>query len=258
MITIKSQREINLMKEAGKIVAMCHQEISKIIKPGITTNKIDALVEKIIISNGGTPSFKGYNGFPSSICASINDVVVHGIPSNMKLKNGDIISIDIGVNYKGYHGDSAWTYPVGNISESDEKLLEVTKKSLFEGLKFAKEGNRLSDISHAIEEYVKPFGYGIVEDFTGHGIGSKLHEDPPIPNFGINGRGPILKSGMTLAIEPMVNAGTKRVKIMVDGWTTKTIDGQNSAHYEHTILITKDGCEILTTTLGGYLWQKTT
>ncbi len=248
MITIKSQREIDLMKEAGRIVAVCHQEISKLIKPGITTKRIDTLVEEIILKNGGKPSFKGYQGFPSSICASLNDVVVHGMPSNNKLKNGDILSVDIGVDYKGYHGDSAWTYPVGTISDSNKLLLEVTEKSLFEGLAFAKAGNRLSDISHAIEKYAKLYSYGVVEEFTGHGIGRDLHEDPPIPNFGTSGTGPTLKSGMTLAIEPMINAGTKRVKIMIDGWTTKTVDGLNSAHYEHTILITKDGYEILTTT----------
>jgi len=248
MITIKSQREIDLMKEAGRIVAVCHQEISKLIKPGITTKRIDTLVEEIILKNGGKPSFKGYQGFPSSICASLNDVVVHGMPSNNKLKNGDILSVDIGVDYKGYHGDSAWTYPVGTISDSNKLLLEVTEKSLFEGLAFAKAGNRLSDISHAIEKYAKLYSYGVVEEFTGHGIGRDLHEDPPIPNFGTSGTGPTLKSGMTLAIEPMINAGTKRVKIMIDGWITKTVDGLNSAHYEHTILITKDGYEILTTT----------
>ncbi|XMB86607.1 type I methionyl aminopeptidase [Mycoplasmatota bacterium WC44] len=248
MITIKSPREIVLMKEAGRIVALCHQEIKNIIKPGVTTKEIDALVEKVILANEATPSFKGYHGFPSSICASINDVVVHGMPSNYKLKSGDIIAVDIGANYKGYHGDSAWTYAVGEISDDNKKLMKVTEESLFEGLKYAKAGNRLSDISHAIEAYVKPYGYGVVEEFTGHGIGSELHEDPPIPNFGKSGKGPILKEGMTLAIEPMVNAKTKRVKIMPDGWTTKTVDAANSAHYEHTILITKDSYKILTTT----------
>ena len=248
MIKLKSQREISLMKEAGRIVALCHNEIAKVIKPGVTTLELDTLVEKIILENGSTPSFKNYHGFPSSICASVNDVVVHGIPSSTKLKSGDIIAVDIGAIYKGYHGDSAWTYAVGKISDEDIKLMEVTKASLYEGLKYAKAGNRLSDISNAIEMYVKPFGYGVVEEFTGHGVGSDLHEDPPIPNFGEKGLGPILKEGMTLAIEPMVNAGTKRVKILPDGWTTKTVDRANSAHYEHTILITKEECVILTTT----------
>lgn len=248
MIKIKSQREISLMREAGRIVAVCHQEIAKMIKPGITTIEIDALVESVIRDNGATPSFKHYHGFPASICASSNDCVVHGIPNRTKLKDGDIIAIDIGADYKGYHGDSAWSYAVGNISKEDKLLMQVTEESLFVGLEQAKVGNRLSDISNAIEMFVKPYGFGIVEEFTGHGIGSDLHEDPPIPNFGQKGLGPILKEGMTLAIEPMVNAGTKRVKILPDGWTTKTVDGANSAHYEHTILITKDGYEILTTT----------
>ncbi len=236
------------MKEAGRIVALCHQEIAKMIKPGTTTIQIDALVEKIVRDNGAIPSFKDYHGFPSSICASVNDCVVHGIPNGTKLKSGDIIAVDIGADYKGYHGDSAWTYAVGEISDEDKLLMKVTEESLFVGLEQAKAGNRLSDISNAIEEYVKPYGFGIVEEFTGHGVGSDLHEDPPIPNFGKKGLGPILKEGMTLAIEPMVNAGTKRVKILPDGWTTKTVDARNSAHYEHTILITKDGYEILTTT----------
>jgi methionyl aminopeptidase len=248
MIKIKSQREISLMREAGRIVAVCHQEIAKMIKPGITTIEIDALVESVIRDNGATPSFKHYHGFPASICASSNDCVVHGIPNRTKLKDGDIIAIDIGADYKGYHGDSAWSYAVGNISKENKLLMQVTEESLFVGLEQAKVGNRLSDISNAIEMFVKPYGFGIVEEFTGHGIGSDLHEDPPIPNFGQKGLGPILKEGMTLAIEPMVNAGTKRVKILPDGWTTKTVDGANSAHYEHTILITKDGYEILTTT----------
>jgi len=247
MIKIKSNREIELMREAGRIVALCHAEIAKMIKPGVTTKQIDEVVEEIILENGAVPSFKGYHGFPSSICASVGDVVIHGIPSNAKLKNGDIIAIDIGAAYKGYHGDSAWTYPVGRVDEETLLLMERTKESLFIGLAEAKPGNRLSDISNAIDDYIKPFGYGIVEEFTGHGIGSDLHEDPPIPNFRSNEGGPILKEGMTLAIEPMINAGTKSVKILSDGWTTKTMDGKNSAHYEHTILITKDGYEILTT-----------
>lgn len=248
MIKIKSPREIELMRKAGYIVALCHREIAKIIKPGVTTKEIDDLVEKVIYENGATPSFKGYHGFPSAICASPNDVVVHGIPSNKPLKNGDIISVDIGAKYKGYHGDSAWTYPVGTVDEGTKQLLKVTEESLYAGLKKAKAGNRLSDVSHAIEAFVKPYNYGVVQEFTGHGIGSDLHEDPPIPNFGASGYGPILKEGMTLAIEPMINAGTKRVVILPDGWTTKTTDGAYSAHYEHTVLITKDGCVVLTTT----------
>lgn len=247
MIFIKSKREIELMKEAGRIVALVHRKLKEAIKPGISTYELDLLAEEIIRENDATPSFKGYNGFEGSICASINNVVIHGIPRREHiLKNGDIIAIDIGACYKGYHGDSAWTYPVGEISEERKKLLEVTERSLFEGLAFAKPGNRLSDISHAIEKYVLENGYNVVKDFTGHGVGSSLHEDPMIPNFGLPGKGPLLKVGMTLAIEPMVNVGTSRVKVLDDDWTTVTIDGKDSAHFEHTIVITEDGYTILT------------
>ncbi len=248
MITIKSEREIKLMRRAGKIVGLCHQEISKFIKPGITTNEVDQFVEKLILDNGAIPSFKGYAGFPYATCISVNDVVVHGMPSSYRLKQGDIISVDIGANYKGYHGDSAWTYPVGKISKEDQLLLEITEKSLFKGLEFAKVGNRVSDISNAIESFIKEYNYGVVEEFTGHGIGQQLHEAPTIPNFGEKGKGPVLKAGMTLAIEPMINKGTKKVKTLIDGWTVKTVDRAKSAHFEHTILVTEDSCEILTTT----------
>lgn len=247
MILIKSNREIKLMKEAGRIVALTHRLVKDAIKPGISTYELDQLAEKIIRDNGATPSFKGYNGFKGSICASINDVVIHGIPSKKHiLQNGDIISIDIGACYKGYHGDSAWTYAVGNISEERKKLLEVTEASLFAGLEFAKPSNRLSDISHAIEKYVLEHGYSVVLDFTGHGVGHKLHEDPMIPNYGPAGQGPVLKVGMTLAIEPMVNAGKSGVVILDDDWTTVTKDGSDSAHFEHTIVITESGYSILT------------
>ena len=247
MIIKKSVREIELMRTAGKIVALAHQEVSKHIAPGVTTLELDKIVERVIRENGATPSFKGYGGFPGSICASINNVVVHGIPkSTTVLKEGDIISIDIGACYKGYHGDSAWTYPVGNISEADKNLMDVTLNALYKGLEKVKPNNRLSDISAAIGSYAKSFGYGVVEDFTGHGVGRELHEDPAIPNYGIPNMGPILQPGMTLAIEPMINAGTKYVKVCSDGWTTITRDGKKSAHYEHTILITDEGYEILT------------
>ncbi len=246
-IVIKSKREVELMREAGRIVAKAHDAVSRNIKPGVSTAFLDQIVEKVILECGAKPSFKGYNGFPTSICASVNSVVVHGIPKESTiLKDGDIISIDIGACYKGYHGDSAWTYPVGNISEETKKLLEVTEKSLFAGLEKCKAGARLSDISHAIESFVKPYGYGIVEEYTGHGVGSKLHEDPAIPNFGSEGHGPILKPGMTLAIEPMINMGTKRVRLMPDHWTAVTRDNKYSAHFEHTIVVTLDGYEILT------------
>lgn len=210
-IVIKSQREIEIMREAGRIVAKAHEAVCNNIKPGVSTAFLNQIAEKVILDCGAKPSFKGYNGFPTAICASVNSVVVHGFPKESTiLKEGDIISVDIGAYYKGYHGDSAWTYPVGKISDENKKLLEVTKKSLFAGLDKAKPGNRLSDISNAVETYVKPYGYGVVEEYTGHGVGSKLHEDPAIPNFGPSGHGPILKKGMTLAIEPMINLGTKK------------------------------------------------
>lgn len=247
MIIKKSTREIGLMREAGRIVALAHQEVQKHIKPGISTLELDRIVEQVIRANGATPSFKGYNGFPGSICASINEVVIHGIPkATTILKDGDIIAIDIGACYKGYHGDSAWSYYVGKINPNDEKLMNVTKEALYKGLEQAKPGNRLGDISAAIGKYAKSYGYGVVEEFTGHGVGRNLHEDPAIPNYGIPNTGPLLQPGMTLAIEPMINAGTKKVKILSDGWTTITSDRKKSAHFEHTILITDDGCEILT------------
>ncbi len=248
MITIKSPREIELMRKAGRIVALAHAEVKKHIKPGVSTYELDKIVEEVIRSNGAIPSFKGYNGFPGSICASINEVVVHGIPSKKEiLKNGDIIAIDIGADFKGYHGDSAWTYAVGDISTEDKELMRVTEEALFKGLGSVKALVHLSDISNSIGTYATSLGYGVVEEFTGHGIGSHLHEDPAIPNFGKPGSGPILKAGMTLAIEPMINIGTKRVKVLLDNWTTITCDKKKSAHFEHTILVTEDGYEILTT-----------
>lgn len=247
MIILKSQREIEIMREAGRIVALTQQELKKHIKPGISTKRLDEIAEEFIVKKGGIPSFKGYHGFPGSICASVNEVVVHGIPDkNVILKDGDIITVDVGVNYQGYHGDGAWTFPVGKISSEDEKLLDVTLKSLYRGLEFAKPNNRVSDISNAIEEFIKPYGYGIVEEFTGHGIGQSLHEEPYVPNFGEPGMGAILKPGMTICVEPMVNRGTKRVKILSDNWTTVTMDKSNSAHFEHMIAITEDGYLILT------------
>ena len=248
MITIKSNREIELMKEAGRIVALTHRKVKEAIRPGISTFELDKIAEDTIRANGAIPSFKGYGGFPGSICASINEVVIHGIPKKSTiLKNGDIISVDIGACYKGYHGDSAMTYPVGQISEARQKLIDVTYESLMKGLEFAKPGNRLSDISHAIEKYATSFGYGVVRDFTGHGVGSKLHEDPAIPNYGEAGFGPILRKGMTLAIEPMITAGKHNVRILADDWTTVTCDKSDSAHSEHTIVITENGYKILTT-----------
>lgn len=248
MISIKSQREITLMREAGRIVALAHQEVAKYVKPGVSTYELDQIVEQVIRDNDATPSFKGYGGFPASACTSINEQVVHGIPSKeVFLSEGDIISIDIGANYKGYHGDSAWTYAVGTISTDIKQLMDVTKESLFLGLKQAKAGNRLSDISHAIQAHAEQYGYGVVREFVGHGVGKQLHEDPQIPNFGLPGKGPKLKAGMTLAIEPMINMGRKEVLVQEDNWTAVTIDKMPSAHYEHSILITDDEPIILTT-----------
>jgi len=237
------------MKEAGRIVALAHKAVSEMIKPGVSTLDIDRVVERVIRSHHATPSFKGYGGFPGSACTSVNEQVVHGIPSNkVILKDGDLISVDIGANYKGYHGDSAWTYAVGNVSDETLKLMEVTKESLFKGLEKATSGNRLSDISHAIQVHAESCGYSVVREFVGHGLGKNLHEDPQIPNYGLPGKGTLLKPGMTLAIEPMINMGRKEVKVLKDNWTAVTIDGKLSAHYEHSILIT-DGAPIILTTV---------
>ncbi len=246
MIICKTQREIEIMRQAGRIVALTREELRKHIKPGITTIELDEIAEKFIKSNNAYPSFKGYNDFPGSICASVNEELVHGIPGPRVLKDGDIISIDIGAKFNGYHGDSAWTFPVGKISNQAQKILTVTEESLYEGLKQVRPGNRLLDISHAIQTHVENNGFSIVEEYVGHGIGQELHEDPPIPNYGLPSRGPLLKKGMTLAIEPMVNLGKRHVKVLANNWTVITADKKLCAHYEHTIVITDDGYEILT------------
>ncbi len=247
MVTIKSEREIELMREAGRIVALAHAEVAKHIKPGISTYELDQVVDRTIKSYGAIPSFKNYNGFPASSCISVNDCVVHGIPTKSQiLKSGDLVSVDIGAIHKGYHGDSAWTYACGEMSDAAKQLMIVTEKSLYTGLMMAKAGARLSDISHAIQTYAEAQGCSVVREFVGHGIGKVMHEDPQIPNFGLPGRGITLRPGMTMAIEPMINAGKKEVKVLADGWTTLTQDGSLSAHYEHTILITAEGYEILT------------
>ncbi|MGF9915717.1 type I methionyl aminopeptidase [Paenibacillus ehimensis] len=246
MIICKSAAELELMREAGRIVAETHRVLRQAIQPDITTKQLDQIAEDFIRSQGAIPSFKGYNGFPGSICASVNDELVHGIPSQRKLKNGDIISIDIGAEYKGYHGDSAWTYGVGEISETARKLLEVTERSLYAGLAEAKPDARLYTISHAIQKVIEDEGFSVVREYVGHGIGTKLHEEPQIPNYGIPGRGPRLKPGMVLAIEPMVNVGERYVKTLEDNWTVVTVDGTLCAHFEHTIAITPDGYEIFT------------
>lgn len=246
MIITKDRREIELMKEAGRVVALVHQKLQQVIVPGITTKQIDEICEKVIRDNNATPSFLNLYGFPASVCTSINEVVVHGIPDDTKLKEGDIISVDVGACYKGYHGDSAWTYAVGKISDDARKLMDVCKASLDAGLQQVKPGNRLSDISHAVQVYLESHGCSTPRDYTGHGIGAQVHEDPAVPNFGAPGKGPRLKAGMTLAIEPMAHLGECDTEVMQDDWTVKTLDRSLAAHYEHTIVITDDGYEILT------------
>ena len=246
-ISIKSAREIELMTEAGRILAIVHEEMKKALRPGMTTKDIDRLGEEVIRSYGCTPSFLNYNGYPASICVSVNDEVVHGIPTDKRvIKEGDIVSLDAGVIYKGYHSDAARTHAVGEISPEAEKLIRVTKESFFEGMKYAKEGNYLYEISNAIGRYAEKHGYGVVRDLCGHGIGSHLHEAPEIPNYEMNRRGVRLRKGMTLAIEPMINMGTWQVDWLDDDWTVVTRDGSLSAHYENTVLITENGPVLLT------------
>ncbi len=245
-VTIKSAREIELMREAGRILALVHEELEKIIRPGISTKEIDRVCEKLIRSYGCTPNFLNYQGYPGSVCVSVNEEVVHGIPTEQHIiKEGDIVSLDTGLIYQGYHSDAARTHAVGEISEQAKQLIDVTRQSFFEGIKMAKAGNHLFDISNAIDAYIKPYGYGIVRDLVGHGIGTHLHEEPEIPNFAQKRRGLRLQPGMTLAVEPMVNIGTPNVKWMKDGWTVISADHSLSAHYENTILITEGEPEIL-------------
>ena len=246
MITIKSEREIELMREAGKMVSMTHQYLKNFIKPGITTKELDRLAEEYIRKMGGVPTCKGYEGFPATLCTSVNDTVVHGIPDNYKLKDGDIITIDMVIGYKGYQGDAAWTYAVGEISDDKKYLMEHTEKALYEGVKQVKPGNRIGDISNAVEEYANKHHLGVVKELCGHGIGREMHEDPEVPNYGTKGTGPKLREGMVICIEPMLNLGTADIYMLDDEWTIKTDDGKPAAHYEHTILVTKDGYEILT------------
>lgn len=244
-VTIKSEKEIGLMREAGRILAKTHKELANALKPGISTWDIDQMGEEIIRSYGCIPSFKNYNGYPASICVSVNHEVVHGIPDKKRiLVDGDIVSLDAGVIYKGYHSDAARTHAIGEVSLEAKNLIEVTKQSFFEGIKFAKEGYHLNDISRAIGRYAESFGYGVVRDLVGHGIGKNLHEDPEIPNFSRKRRGILLQAGMTLAIEPMINLGTWKVFWLKDGWTVVTEDRKLSAHYENTVLITKGEPEI--------------
>ena len=246
MIIIKNDKEIDLMRIAGRIVAETLLLVEKKVKPGITTAELDRIAEEFITKHGAIPSFKGLYGFPASLCISVNEQVVHGIPGGYVLKEGDIVSVDCGAHINGFHGDAARTFAVGNISEEANKLIKVTEESFFKGLEFAKVGNRLTDISHEIQRYVEASGFSVVRDFVGHGIGRSVHEDPEIPNFGRPGRGPKLVTGMTLAIEPMVNMGTYRVATLGDDWTVVSADKSLSAHYENTVVILPDGPEILT------------
>lgn len=247
MITIKSAKQVEKMRASAKVTKEALELLEKHIKPGVTTAQLDKLAHDFIISKGARPNFLNYNGFPGSICASINDEVVHGIPSKKAvLKEGDIISIDMGAVLDGWHSDAARTFAVGKISEEAQRLIDVTRESFFEGIKYLKHGAKLGDVSSAIQKYVEDRGFSVVRDLVGHGIGQNLHEDPSVPNFGKAGHGVKLAQGMTLAIEPMVNAGTYHVAVLDDDWTVVTDDGNLSAHYENTVLITKDGCEILT------------
>lgn len=246
MIILKSEREIVYMRDAGKIVAEALQEVKAAIRPDVTTLELDEIAERYIRRCGAVPTFKGYHGFPGSICASVNEEVVHGIPGNRRLKDGDTISIDIGALVNGYNGDAAITVAVGSAEDDVLQLLKVTEEALFQGIAQAIPGNRLQDISYAIQMHAESYGYGVVREYVGHGIGRNMHEDPQVPNYGTPGRGPQLKSGMTLALEPMINMGTYEVRTLADGWTVVTVDGKRSAHFEHTVAITDNGPEILT------------
>ena len=246
MITIKSKREIELLRVAGNIVYKTHQYLKPYLKPGITTQEIDDLADKYIRSLDDTPSCKGYNGFPAAICISVNDEIVHGIASSKKLQDGDIVTLDICACYKGYHGDSAWSYKVGEVDEEKEHLMKYTEKALFVGLKEVKPGNRIGDIGAAVYDYATSKGLGVVRELCGHGVGSNLHEDPEIPNYGTRNTGPRIKEGMVFAVEPMLTAKSPDIEILDDEWTVVTEDHHPAAHFEHTVVVTKDGYEILT------------
>ena len=250
MIAIKNERDLACMRQACKITAAARALAGEMVRPGVTTKQIDRAVRDYILAQGAKPSFLGYHGYPGSACISVNEEVIHGIPGGRVLRDGDIVSIDVGAYYKGFHGDCAATFACGTISADAQKLIDVTKQSFFEGIRFARRGHRVSDISHAIETYVESNGFSVVRSFVGHGVGAQLHEEPEVPNFGAPGRGPRMIPGMTLAIEPMVNVGGHEVRILRDGWTVVTSDGKLSAHYENTVLITDGEPEILTVTEG--------
>lgn len=246
MVTVKNSRELKAMQEACIISARALKLAGEAIEPGITTEELDTLLRKYIESQGAKPSFLGYGGFPGTACISINDTVIHGIPGKRIIRAGDIVSVDIGAYFNGFHGDNAATFAAGDISPEAQALLDATRESLYEGIRMAQPGNRVGDIGAAVQRYVEARGYSVVRQFVGHGVGTKLHEDPSVPNFGTPGHGPRLLPGMTIAIEPMINAGTSEVKILKDGWTTITADGSLSAHFEHTVAITPDGPVIMT------------
>ena len=250
MIPIKNEREISMMRQACKITAAARALAGEMVRPGVTTKEIDKAVHDFIVSLGATPSFLNYSGYPASACISVNQTVIHGIPDSRVLNEGDIVSIDVGAYFGGFHGDCAATFACGEISPEAKKLIDVTKQSFFEGIQFARQGNRVSDIGHAVQAYVETNGFSVVRDFIGHGVGANLHEEPEVPNYGKPGRGPRLIKGMTIAVEPMVNMGTHMVRVLQDGWTTVTADGKLSAHYENTVLITDGEPEILTVTEG--------
>lgn len=260
MVQIRTEREIALLREANQIVARLHEAMKPLVKPGVKTKDIDALAEDLIQKQGATPAFKGYHGYPACTCISIDEEVVHGIPSDRVLEEGNIVSIDVGVCYKGYFGDAALTHACGIISEEKRALLEVTDKALANAIAAAKAGNYLRDIGRAVEAVCRKGGYGIVEQFVGHGIGTQMHEEPQVPNYDTGRRGPRLKAGMVLAIEPMINVGTHQCVVLADGWTAVTKDGKPSAHFEHTVAVRKDGGEILSGSdelgWGGYAGNK--
>lgn len=247
MIYYKSLEEIEIIKEGAEILGKAHGEVARMVKPGVKTGDLDKVAEAFIRDHGGKPSFKNYNGFPSSLCISVNENVVHGFPGPYELREGDIISIDCGVYFKGFHSDSAYTYPIGRVSDEVLQLLKVTKESLYKGIEAAVAGNRIGDIGFAVQQHVSAYGYGIVRELVGHGVGKNLHEGPEVPNYGKRGKGPMLKHGMVIAIEPMINLGTRNVIQESDGWTIRTSDRKPSAHYEHTVAVLETGTEILTT-----------
>lgn len=246
MIILKSAREIDLMRRAGKITAAARALAGEMVKPGVTTREIDKAVHHFIKSQGAEPSFLNYNGYPASVCISVNDEIIHGIPGNRVLQEGDIVSVDVGAYIGGFHGDCAATYACGKISDEAQRLIDVTRQSFFEGIKNAREGCRISDIGHAVQEYVEANGFSVVREYVGHGVGRNMHESPEVPNYGAPGHGPKLLRGMTIAVEPMVNMGAAAIRQMPDGWTVKTADGKYAAHYENTLLITSGEPELLT------------